>query len=100
MPGGTVTLPGMHKGRTLLAMEFVSRTGVRLELDGDGWRLVKPRNLGERELEAARELLAACEAAVPPPRDDGEPPSVQELGEHAAVQLALRITQRDFRANR
>ncbi len=83
----------MTRGRTLMAMEFLTPAGARLELDRDGWRLVKPRSLGERELVQARVVLEQAESCVPPQDDPtAEPPTVEELGTYVAKQLGLRIT--------
>ena len=87
----------MGRKRELIQLEYQSSTGVRFELDADGWRLVKPRNLGEKELIKARELLDLM-AECQPPRDPEDPePSLQEIGDHVAGAFALRQTHQYFK---
>ena len=86
-----------HQIRAVIQMEFLSRDGVRLELDGKGWRILNPRQLGEKQLAQARALMERAEACLPPQEPDAEPPTLAELGDHAAKQLDLRINHRRFR---
>jgi hypothetical protein len=85
------------RNRSLAAMEFLHPSGVRLILDADGWRLVNPRALGQRDLERARDLRDRCEACLPPDTEPDTTPPIQLWGEHAASTLGLRITQHDWR---
>lgn len=83
--------------RELMRMEFLTRQGVRIELDADGWRLIRPRQLGEAQLTAARAVLERCEECRPAVEEGEDPPTLIELGEHVAKALDLRITHRYFR---
>ncbi len=87
----------MPKRRVITAMEFVSPEGFRFALDPDGWRIVKPRNLGETQIQDARVILARAEDCQPPVDPlASAPPTVQELGEYVAKRLNLRINHHDF----
>lgn len=88
----------MGPRRTCTGMEFLGPEGVRFLMDGDGWRLVTPRNLGEAALQRGRGLLAKLEECRPPedPRRL-EPFSLEEIGLHAAKAFNLRVTHRHFR---
>lgn len=91
-------LPCMANHRTLISLEFVSKEGYRLEFDGDVWRLVNPRQLGQKDLEAARALLERAEECLPPvSEEDPKPPSLNDIGEHVATTLGLRITHHRFK---
>lgn len=83
--------------RELVSMEFLTKLGVRLEMDGDGWRLLNPRQHGEAQLVAARKVLERCETCLPKVAEGEDPPSMQEIGEFVAKTMALRITHRYFR---
>ena len=88
----------MPPRRVVNRIEFLATDGVRLELDRDGWRLVKPRQLGQAQLERARELIERAEAVVAPERPDfrEDPDPLATLADHAAGVLGLRITHRRF----
>jgi hypothetical protein len=90
-------LKRMANRRTLIALEFLSRDGFRLVLDVDGWRLLNPRQLGQRQLEQARALLDEAERCLPPTAEDAEPPTMASIGDHVAFTLGLRITHHRFR---
>lgn len=90
----------MSRGRTLISLEFVAQDGVRMSLDDDGWHLLHPRQMGEAQLQKARELLEKAQETLPPPAEDGKPPGLFELGDYAANMLKLRCTQRKFRQRR
>jgi len=88
----------MANRRTLIALEFLSREGFRLEFSEDGWRLLNPRQLGQGELERARELLSRAEECLPPVVDgETEPPSMKSVGDHVATTLGLRINHHRFK---
>lgn len=88
----------MGPKRKLTSMEFTAPEGVRIGLDGDGWRIITPRNLGPAVLERARELLGRAEECHPPIEPDRlEPVTLEEIGLHAAKTLGLRVTHRYFK---
>jgi hypothetical protein len=90
----------MPAPRDVVGLELLSKTGVRLVCDGDGWRLINQRSLGHQELEAARALLARAEDFAEKTRlDPKEDESLALLrrGEHVAKRLDLRITHKEFR---
>jgi hypothetical protein len=79
-------------------MEFLNQEGVRLAVDGDGWRIVNPRVHGQAQLTKARALMAKCEDTYPPIDPDRlEPVTLEEVGLHVAKTLGLRITHRRFK---
>lgn len=88
------------KKRTLTKIEFEAADGILLEFDNDGWRIQKPRNLGEKTLAAARDLVEKAEAIkyapLPPPNHDREL-TLEEKSVIAAKVLKLRLTRRTFR---
>ncbi len=78
-------------------MEFLVPEDVRIGMDRDGWRIITPRNLGEKTLQRARVLLEKLEACQPPEDPDRlEPFSLEEIGLHVAKTFGLRITHRRF----
>lgn len=83
--------------RELVSMEFLTRTGVRIEMDSDGWRLLNPRQHGEAQLVAARALLERCKTCLPESDPDEDPPKMIEIGEFVAKTFTFRITHRYFR---
>ena len=83
--------------RELVSMEFLTKQGVRMEMDADGWRLINPRQHGEAQLVAARALLERCTVCLPKVEEDEDPPSLLAIGEFVAKSLTLRITHRYFR---
>lgn len=88
----------MTQRRTLIALGFVTKEGVSFELNFDGWRLLKPRQIGEKDLQAARELMVRFETELPPVRDpEDPPPTMLELGEYAAERFALRINHHRYK---
>jgi len=91
----------MGPKRTLTSMEFLAPEGVRIGLDGDGWKLITPRNHGQAVLERARVLLERCENTHPPIDPDRlDPVTLEEIGLHVAKVLDLRITHRYFKQRR
>ncbi len=88
----------MTQRRTLIALGFVTKEGVSFELNFDGWRLLKPRQIGEKDLQAARELMERLENERPPVRDpEDPPPTMLELGEYAAERFGLRINHHRYK---
>ena len=90
----------MPAPRDVISLELLSKTGVRVFCDADGWRLLNPRTLGQKELEAARVLLQrASDYAEKTRLDPKEDESLALLrrAEHAAKRLDLRITHKQFR---
>jgi hypothetical protein len=82
-------------------MEFLAPEGVRIGLDGDGWRIITPRTLGQKVLERARVLLGRCEECHPPVDSDRlDPVTLEEIGLHVAKTFGLRITHRYFKKRR
>jgi hypothetical protein len=91
----------MGPRRTLTSMEFLGPEGVRIALDGDGWRILIPRTLGQAILERARLLRDRCAECHPPVDPDRlEPVSLEEIGLHTAKTMGLRITHRYFKQRR
>lgn len=91
-------VPTMGQRRTLVRLELLSTEGVRMEVDEDGWRLINPRHLGQKALDAARHLLERAETMALPddPKREG-PPTWIDRAAHAEKILKLRITHRIFR---
>lgn len=87
----------MGPRRTLTGMEFLAPEGVRIGMDRDGWRIITPRNLGEKTLQRARVLLEKLEACQPPEDPERlEPYTLEDIGLHVAKTFSLRITHRHF----
>ena len=88
----------MANRRVPVRIEFLTTAGARMEFDADGWRLVRPRTMGEKDLQKARALLAKAEETVMPV-DPARlvPPDLLEIAEYVAKVHTLRITHRHFR---
>jgi hypothetical protein len=85
----------MRTRRRCYCVEFVTREGVRIEFDEDGWRLLNPRQLGHAVLKQAEQLITRAEghaekAPLEMLKDD------EHLGraEYVARKLDLRVTHR------
>ncbi len=83
--------------RKLTSMEFLAPEGVRIVMDREGWRIVTPRNLGEKTLQRARVLLEKLENCQPPEDPERlDPFTLEDIGLHVAKTFTLRITHRYF----
>jgi hypothetical protein len=77
------------------AIEFVTSEGIRLEWDGEVWRVQNSRQLGEAAKKAAFELIAKAE-------EIGQTVPAELIGKHpladradfVAKRLKLRITHK------
>jgi len=91
-------LPRMASRRTPVRIEFITADGICLEMDHDGWRLLRTRALGQKMLERARAILEKVEECRPPEDPDRlVPPDLLEIAEFVAKKHNLRITHRYFR---
>jgi hypothetical protein len=89
------------KLRRCYLVEFTTRDGVRFEYGGeaDGWKLLNPRNLGEKQRTQAEELIErAAGHATRAPLEELKDDELLGRAEYAARKLDLRITHRRMKA--